>query len=207
MHGRFLLIRDIPRRESIADILTNTLYAAKMGNQENMFTRSDTGDRYLAYRPSYPQELYDHILSYHDSSPGAARELCVDLGCGPGIVTRAIAPAFNKTIGVDPSESMIDTAKRVEGQQGIEYMVGSAEDLKGIEDASVDLAIGGTMAHWLQPESWYTEMARVLRPGGTIAVFAYAWSVLLVGLFALLLILLVGLILRTTRRIMPRSAR
>jgi len=146
------------------------------GKQENMFLRKDTGARYLAYRPTYPPALYEHILAYHDSSAEAERDFCIDIGCGPGIVTRAIAPQFKRTLGVDPSDSMIQAAKGVEGQQGIEYAIGNAEDLKDIKDGSVDLVIGGTMAHWLDPEPFYTEMSRILKPGGTIAVFTYAWA-------------------------------
>jgi len=146
-----------------------------------------TGDNYLAYRPKYPQALYSEILSYHDSSANASRQLCVDIGCGPGIVTVAVAPSFERVLGVDPSDSMIKTAKQTLKLDNVTYEVGSAEDMTTVKDASVDLVIGGTMAHWLDPEPWYREMARILKPDGTIAVFCYGWSVLPLSLIMMLI--------------------
>jgi ubiquinone/menaquinone biosynthesis C-methylase UbiE len=46
----------------------------------------------------------------------------------------------------------------------VEYRVGLAEALEGIEDESVDLLTTAQAAHWFQLEPFYRELNRVLQP-------------------------------------------
>lgn len=101
--------------------------------------------RYDEGRPAYAQALYQTILKYHDDSNGL-RGTVVDVGCGPGRATRELARFFDNTIGVDPSENMIDTAQQVGGVgrtgKPIKYYLSSAEkigDLEELADGKVDL--------------------------------------------------------------------
>ncbi|KDQ64781.1 hypothetical protein JAAARDRAFT_202064 [Jaapia argillacea MUCL 33604] len=142
----------------------------------NSFAQSTfSAENYKAYRPRYPERLFTDILEYHDSH-GGGRESALDLGCGPGTVTEPLTAFFDKVAGVDPSQGMLDVASKsaktltLEGKS-LEYLVGSAEDIPAC-DSSVDLITSGTSAHWF-PANWWTNAARVLRPGGTVAVFAY----------------------------------
>ncbi|KAG0147435.1 hypothetical protein CROQUDRAFT_42905 [Cronartium quercuum f. sp. fusiforme G11] len=125
---------------------------------------------YDIYRPRYPIKLYDTIMEYHRGG----KELAVDLGCGTGIVSGELVRSdrFDKVIGVDPSKMMIEHAQKYLQVSGLEFRVGRAEALDGVEAASVDMLIAGTAAHWFPP-SWWNEAARVLKPDGTIAIFIY----------------------------------
>ncbi|GKZ29455.1 hypothetical protein AbraIFM66950_005011 [Aspergillus brasiliensis] len=121
---------------------------------------------YAAYRPSPPKSLFDTILTYHRSS----RELCVDLGTGHGAVARALATHFDSILGVDPSESMLKEARRAQTRlSNIQYHQSKAESLPFIASKTVDLVIACQAAHWFDPEPLWTEMARIVRPGGTVA--------------------------------------
>lgn len=127
---------------------------------------------YAELRPSYPRSLYDLIFSYHKGP----KTLCADLGCGPGIVTRALSDDFDKVIGVDPSDGMIDQARAK--TNGIEYpnvtfQSGPAEELPFFGDCSVDAIVSGQAAHWFSYPRVWESLARVLRPGGTIAFWTY----------------------------------
>jgi ubiquinone/menaquinone biosynthesis C-methylase UbiE len=65
-----------------------------------------------------------------------------------------------------------------ENTDNVEYKVGLAEALEGIEDESVDLLTTAQAAHWFQLEPFYRELDRVLkpstlssRPAGTTVTF------------------------------------
>jgi len=127
---------------------------------------------YAAFRPVYPLHLYTTILSYHSGG----RTHCLDLGCGHGVVTRALAPYFTSVTGIDPSSGMIAQAESstpASTYPGVSYRPASAESLPFLEDGSVDMVVAGQAAHWFDYPKLWPEMVRVVRQGGTIAFWGY----------------------------------
>lgn len=106
----------------------------------------------------------------------------LDLGCGPGIVARALAPHFASVTAVDPSEGMIARARELTAEEprGIAVRRASVEDLSFLGDGAVDLAVAGAAAHWFDFARAWPELARVVRGGGALAFWGYNDS-LLVG--------------------------
>ena len=102
----------------------------------------------------------------------------LDLGCGTGVVTRAIAArdGFAGTVtGVDQSPEFIAAAERLAAEEGlgdrIELVVGDAHALD-FSAASFDVAVAHTLvSHVRDPLTVLAEAARVIRPGGSVAVF------------------------------------
>lgn len=94
---------------------------------------------------SYPPELLNAILDF--VAPLSAHAIAVDLGCGPGQLTALLAEAdpFERVIGVDPSEIMIERARSMEAHPKLEYTVGTAEIMQGLEDGSVSLVTAGNV--------------------------------------------------------------
>ncbi|EPQ60258.1 S-adenosyl-L-methionine-dependent methyltransferase [Gloeophyllum trabeum ATCC 11539] len=141
-------------------------------SQNTFADPSFSAENYRAHRPKYPEHLYRDILQFHDSQGGQRRH-AVDLGCGPGIVSEALTSYFDKVTGVDPSQGMVEVASKSipEGLKvKLEYKVGSAEDIPA-EHGSVDLITAGTAAHWFAPD-WWSSAEKVLRSGGTVALFS-----------------------------------
>ena len=130
-------------------------------------------DAYRRFRPGYPQELLDHLREHVRA--GAARPwpdpwLLLDVGSGTGISTRALRHLFGpgpRVVGVEPGRDMIATARAQEG--GVEYVAGRAEDLP-FPDDSASLVLIAQAVHWVDRPAFYAEAARVLLPGGTVAV-------------------------------------
>jgi ubiquinone/menaquinone biosynthesis C-methylase UbiE len=91
-----------------------------------------------------------------------------------GIVTEELSKKFHKVIGTDPSEKMLSAVHPPEPKDGkppIEYKVATAENLSFIESNSVDMVTAGQAAHWFNYDKCFPEIARVLKPGGTLAFF------------------------------------
>ncbi len=89
-----------------------------------------------------------------------------------------LSKTFDNVTGLDPEEGMVKAGLQPEGKR-IAYHVGTAEDLRaiGIEDSSVDLVVAGEAAHYFNHSVTWPELARVLRPSGTVCwavrVFPY----------------------------------
>jgi SAM-dependent methyltransferase len=95
----------------------------------------------------------------------------VDLGCGTGLLTRSLARAGRTVIGVDPSRTMLDYARRQPGSESVTWIHGDASAIPGY--GSVDLAIctGNAIMH-VSPEELpltLTSLAAALRSGATLS--------------------------------------
>ncbi|MBL1076434.1 3-demethylubiquinone-9 3-O-methyltransferase [Nocardia sp. 2] len=92
----------------------------------------------------------------------------LDVGCGGGFTTEFLAARGALVSGVDPSERLIEAARRHAEQTGksIDYRVGSAEALP-YPDASFDIVTCvDVLEHVVDPARSISEIARVLAPGG-----------------------------------------
>jgi SAM-dependent methyltransferase len=94
----------------------------------------------------------------------------IELGCGTGYVSAWLARRGARPVGIDNSEAQLATARRLQGEHGIEFPLhhGNAESVP-YPDASFDLAISEYGASiWADPYRWIPEAARLLRPGGEL---------------------------------------
>ena len=102
----------------------------------------------------------------------------LELGCGTGVVTRAIATrdGFDGTVtGIDQSPEFIAAAERFATSDGIgdrvEFVVGDAHE-PDFPAASFDAVVAHTLfSHVRDPQAVLAQAARVVRPGGTVAIF------------------------------------
>jgi ubiquinone/menaquinone biosynthesis C-methylase UbiE len=94
----------------------------------------------------------------------------IDLGCGTGRFSAALAEAFSARVtGIDPSEKMLAEA-RAKLCGNVVFRRGSGEALETV-DGSVDLIFLSMVFHHLtDPGRTAREALRVLRPGGFVAV-------------------------------------
>ena len=101
----------------------------------------------------------------------------LDLACGTGSLTRALAKRVGPegyVLGVDFSREMLRVAER-RPSPNVEYWLGDATDLIGIEDDSFDAA---TIAYGARNipdlDALFTEMARTIKPGGRVVCLEIA---------------------------------
>ena len=130
--------------------------------------------RYAALRQNYHPSVYAAILTHHKSTGGQLNHV-LDVGCGPGLATVILAENFAHATGIDASESMIATARslgpRTSTGELVGFEVSSAEAMEGVADESVDLICAANAAHWFDMAAFWPRAARVLRPGGSVAVW------------------------------------
>jgi ubiquinone/menaquinone biosynthesis C-methylase UbiE len=101
----------------------------------------------------------------------------LDVGCGTGAFTQLLVDrcAPSEVQGIDPAESQLAFAHRRPAAQKAEFMLGDAMDLPFGENR-FDAAVMALVIFFVpEPEKGVAEMVRVVKPGGTIA--AYAWDV------------------------------
>jgi ubiquinone/menaquinone biosynthesis C-methylase UbiE len=97
----------------------------------------------------------------------------LDVGCGTGKFARVAAErGLAKVWGVDPSREMLDQARR-RLPSSVGLKLGSAEELP-FKPAFFDVAVLWTVVHLVDRARAFTEIARVLAPGGRIAVVTFA---------------------------------
>lgn len=120
---------------------------------------------YAAFRPTYPAELYDHILRFVRS-----RESAWDCGTGNGQVAKELAQKFTNVCASDISDSQLAHAVQA---PNIKYVQSTAEETP-FADHQFDLVTVGQALHWFDLPKFYAEVKRTVKPGGTIAVWGYA---------------------------------
>jgi SAM-dependent methyltransferase len=117
-------------------------------------------EEYERLRPDYPDAVLDPL-------PVPASATVVDVGAGTGKLTRVLARRFAKVVAVEPLDRMRAVLERV--LSGIEAHSGSAEKLP-LPDSAVDAVFAGQAFHWFDHDRAVPELARVLRPGGVLAL-------------------------------------
>jgi ubiquinone/menaquinone biosynthesis C-methylase UbiE len=101
-------------------------------------------------------------------------DVVLEIGCGIGRVGKLVVPLCRKWIGCDVASNMLSlAAERLRDLPGVELKEISGYDLRGVEDASVDVVYCTVV--FMHLESWdrynyISEAFRVLRPGGRIYV-------------------------------------
>ena len=120
---------------------------------------------YARFRRDYTGPLYDAIAAR--AGDGAGRQ-AIDLACGTGFVTASLARRGWRVVGVDLSDPMLASARAVLPDAALIRGRSEALPLRG---ATADLVTVGTAFHWMAPAPTLAEVARVLRPGGWMAVF------------------------------------
>lgn len=126
-------------------------------------------DAYERHRPDYPRALFQRIVARAPSAPSKA----VDVAAGTGIATarlREAVPANWTVEAIEPGDDMRRVLlRRFPRGGGVKVSEGRAEAM-ALSDESVALITAATAFHWFHPPAFFAEAARVLVPGGALAV-------------------------------------
>ncbi len=136
--------------------------------------RWDSGDAYEPYVGRWSRLVAREFVEWL-ALPPASRWL--DVGCGTGALIQTLLEhaAPSEVVGTDPSAAYIALAEaRMDDDPRVHFEIGDAQALRAAA-ATFDVVVSGLVVNFVpRPELAVAEMARVARPGGTVA--AYVWD-------------------------------
>jgi ubiquinone/menaquinone biosynthesis C-methylase UbiE len=123
---------------------------------------------YDTFRPGYPSDMVEFVVATAGLGAGST---VLEVGCGTGQLTERLDCFGFDLTAIDIGSSMIAAARRRLRGSAISFQVASFEDFAAAE-RSFDLIVSGTAFHWIDPEVKFDKSARLLRPGGWLALLA-----------------------------------
>jgi SAM-dependent methyltransferase len=129
------------------------------------FLATDPGV-YEHFMGRWSERLAQPFLQFAGIEPG---DRVLDVGCGTGTLSLALAEHGAKVVGLDASESYLEGARRLRSHRNVRYEHGDACHLH-YDDTSFDACVS-TLAIDVIPDvdQVAAEMRRVTRPGGVVA--------------------------------------
>jgi SAM-dependent methyltransferase len=115
---------------------------------------------------------WNHNVHYHRLVLEAVPYHCrraLDVGCGDGMLARALARRAAEVTGIDRSAEMIRVARRSGG--GPVYV---EDDFLTWQDGAYDVISCVAVIHHMDFEAAVTRMSGMLRPGGTLVIIGLA---------------------------------
>jgi ubiquinone/menaquinone biosynthesis C-methylase UbiE len=125
---------------------------------------SEQASSYALYRPVYPKELFEYIVSFVKE-----KNVAWDCATGNGQSALPLSNYFKKLIASDISQKQLGQAP---AKDDIEYVVCSAEETPFAEN-SFDLITISQAYHWINGEKFHTEANRVGKNECVVAIWMY----------------------------------
>ncbi len=99
---------------------------------------------------------------------------CIEVGCGPGRMTAALADRFDRVLALDVSPAMLDRARASIPSDRVDFRAISGERLDGVDAEIADAVVCYLVLQHLPSReaivAYLAEFARVLAPGGEVFV-------------------------------------
>jgi len=128
--------------------------------REHALSFGSVAGAYDRARPSYPAEAATWLV-------GSPASRVVELGAGTGKLTELLVAAGHDVVATDPSPDMLSLLRQ--RLPGVHATVATAEQIP-VPSRSADVVVCAQSFHWFDHEVALPEIARVLRPGGVLAL-------------------------------------
>ena len=116
------------------------------------------------HRPGYPPALLARLRAL-GGGPGSR---VAELGAGTGLLSLPLARLGARVVAVEPARAMLE-ALRARAAPGVEPIHAAAEET-GLPSGCFDLVVLADALQWIDPDRGGREAARLLAPGGALAV-------------------------------------
>jgi SAM-dependent methyltransferase len=124
-------------------------------------------DNYIKYRPSYPAEVVALLAAECGLTPDA---LVADIGAGTGLLAELFLKNGYRVFGVEPNREMREAGERLLSAYPSFTSIDGTAEATTLGDHSIDVITAGQAFHWFDQEKSRAEFARILRPGGWVAL-------------------------------------
>jgi len=117
---------------------------------------------YNTYRKPPTEEVVAEILLLAGKNQF---DLIVDLGSGTGLSTVVWKDYARQVVGIEPNSRFIEVARRLNNYDTVRYVEGWAHKT-GLAEKSADIVTAMNSLHWMDLQSAFQEINRILKPGG-----------------------------------------
>lgn len=163
----FLAVRIYDMEMSEASSTSAPAWLAKPNFRDDLFR--GTAEFYALYRPPYPAELFDDLVSRAQIAPGGR---LLDLACGTGEIAIPLHNRFSETWAIDLEPEMVEVGQRKAAEaeaSNIRWRTGRAEELD-VPEGFFQLITVGNAFHRLDRPDVAAKARRWLSSDGCIAV-------------------------------------
>ncbi len=137
---------------------------------DNPFAAREVGELYRQGRPYHHPRSLARVLAIVGADAGVERAL--DVACGTGMSTIALAEHAGSVAGLDISPEMLRAASPA---PNVTYMLARAERLPFV-DGALDAVTCSSGVHWFDQARFFAELGRVVRPGGWVALYDHYFA-------------------------------
>jgi SAM-dependent methyltransferase len=131
---------------------------AHFENRDRASSFGANAEIYDETRPHYPDAMLDELMAGQPAT-------VLDVGCGTGILGRALKARGASVLGVEPDDKMAEVARR----HGLDVELGTFEDWDAA-GRRFDLLVSGQAWHWVDPVLGAAKSSLVVRPGGCVVL-------------------------------------
>lgn len=128
---------------------------------------TDKADIYAKYRPSYPEEYIDYLVSQNELNK---ERIVADIGSGTGILSRQLLDRGLRVFGVEPNDDMRKMAEESLRNDAHFNSVKATAENTTLQENSVDLVTVAQAFHWFDHQAFKVECQRILKPGASVAL-------------------------------------
>lgn len=141
---------------------------ARVTTSSSSETLAFTGERFV---PELHGDIeLEHLHRYLQACEIAAGKVVLDIACGEGYGSAALAKKADKVYGVDIAVEAVRHAQERYSKANLEFMLGSCSNIP-LPDASIDMVVSfETIEHHEHHELMMQEIKRVLRPTGILLI-------------------------------------
>jgi ubiquinone/menaquinone biosynthesis C-methylase UbiE len=126
--------------------------------------------QYDRSRPGYPDALVDRACEIAELGRG---DRVLEIGCGSGQLTRSLVARNLRVVAVEPGKRLVSLAEQhLDGPGEVEFVNARFEDAP-LASSQFRAVFSAAAFHWLDPDVGWGKAARVLAPGGTLALLQY----------------------------------
>ena len=129
---------------------------------------SSQAANYKKYRPSYPSEAIELILSQFESPTIA------DIGSGTGKLSKLLVENAKILYSIEPNRQMRKSAEDIMNCHSNYISIASFAEQTTLPDSSVDIITAAESFHWFDNEKTHKEMRRILKDNGYVFLL---WNV------------------------------
>jgi SAM-dependent methyltransferase len=128
---------------------------------------SNRVDNYIKYRPGYPIGVLQLL---RDCGGLSNKAVIADIGSGTGIFTKLLLDEGYIVYAVEPNQDMRQAADKQLASNKKYYSVNGTAEMTTLKANGVDMVVCAQAFHWFNAYECKSEFARILKPGGKVAL-------------------------------------